>query len=58
MEMPSTNKNIFFSKVEERKVKQVLSGGQYQLEGGGFKERMEESEYGRTIMYSCMKMEK
>jgi hypothetical protein len=29
-----------FSKTENRKVKQVLSGGWYQCEGGGYKERV------------------
>jgi hypothetical protein len=44
------NKNVFFSKMENRKVKQVLSRGLYQwkLEG----------DYGENIMFSCMKMEK
>jgi hypothetical protein len=26
--------------------------------GGGYKEKVEEGEYGRNISYSCMKMEK
>jgi chitinase len=29
-----------FSKMEDRKVKQVLSGGWHQWEGGGYKERV------------------
>jgi hypothetical protein len=37
---------------------QVLSGGWYQWEWGGYKERVKESQYSATIMYSCMKMEK
>jgi hypothetical protein len=48
------NKNISFSKMEDRKVKQVLSGGWYQREGQGYKE----GERGGDIMYSCMKIEK
>jgi hypothetical protein len=34
------NKNVFFSKPEKRKVKQVLSGKWHQCEGEGYKERM------------------
>jgi hypothetical protein len=30
----------------------------YQLERGGYKERVKEGEYSGNIMYSCMKMEK
>jgi hypothetical protein len=30
----------------------------HQWEGGEYKEKMSEGEYGRNIMYSCMKMEK
>jgi hypothetical protein len=48
----------FFKKMEDRKVKQVLSGGWYQWQRGGHKERGKESEYHGTLMYSCMKMEK
>jgi hypothetical protein len=40
-----------------RKVKQVLSGGWYQWVAGGHKERVKEDKYGRSIMYSHMKME-
>jgi hypothetical protein len=40
-----------------RKEKQVLSQGWHQWERGGHKERVKEGEYGRSIMYSCMKME-
>jgi hypothetical protein len=47
-----------FFKDGGRKVKQVLSGGWYQWEGGGYKERMKEGGYGGYIIYSCMKMEK
>jgi hypothetical protein len=43
--------------MENRKVKQVLSGGWYQWEGGGYKERVQEGEYGGNSMYSCMKVE-
>jgi hypothetical protein len=38
--------------MEDRKVKQVLSGGWYQWE------RVKEDEYGENIMYSSMKMKK
>jgi chitinase len=44
--------------MEDRKVKQVLFGGWHQWEEGGHKERVKEGEYGRNIMYSCMKMKK
>jgi hypothetical protein len=46
-------KNVFFY----RKVKQVLSRGWYQWEGGEYKERVKKSECSRNIMYSCVKME-
>jgi hypothetical protein len=48
----------FFSKMENRKVKQFLSRGWYPWEGGDYKERVQEGECGRKTMYSCMKMEK
>jgi hypothetical protein len=51
------NKNVFFSKNKDRKVKQVLSGSWFQWEGGVYKEKVKEGEYGRNT-YSCMKMEK
>jgi hypothetical protein len=54
VQISSTNKNVFFSKTEDRK---VLSRGLYQWEGDGYKERVKESECSRNIMYSCMKME-
>jgi hypothetical protein len=44
--------------MENRKVKQVLSGDWYQSEWGEFKERVEEGECGGIIVYSSMKMEK
>jgi hypothetical protein len=47
-----------FSKLEDRKVKQVLSGGVVPVGGGGHKERMEEGDCGEKSMYSCTKMEK
>jgi hypothetical protein len=43
--------------MKNRKVKQVLSVGWFQWEGGGHKERVTEDEYSENIMYSCMKME-
>jgi hypothetical protein len=47
-----------FSKTEDGKVKQVPSGSWHQWEGRGYKERVQEGECGRNIMYSCMKIEK
>jgi hypothetical protein len=44
--------------VKDGKVKQVLSRGWYQWEGGGHKERAKEGKYGGSIMYLCVKMEK
>jgi hypothetical protein len=44
--------------MEDRKVKQIPSGGWFQWEGEGYKERVKEGEYDRNIIYSCMKMEK
>jgi hypothetical protein len=35
-----TNKNVFFSKTENRKAKQVLSGGLVPVGRGGDKERV------------------
>jgi hypothetical protein len=49
---------LFLSKTETRKAKQVLSVGVVPLGGEEYKERMWEGEYGRNIMYSCVKMEK
>jgi chitinase len=46
------------SKMKDKKVKQVLSGGWYQWEEGGHKGRKRKAEYGGNTMYSCMKMEK
>jgi chitinase len=40
-----------FSKMEDRKVKQVLSGGWHQWERGGYKERVKEGEHG-GILYT------
>jgi hypothetical protein len=45
-----------FSKTENRKEKQVPSGGWYLWEGVRYKERVKEGEYGRNITHSCMKM--
>jgi hypothetical protein len=44
--------------MKDRKVKQVLFGGWYQWEGGGYKGRVKEGECGGNIMYSCMKIQK
>jgi hypothetical protein len=35
-----------------------MSQGEYKWEVGGYKERVKEGEYGRSILYSCMKIEK
>jgi hypothetical protein len=50
--------NCLFSKTEDRKEKQVLTGGWQQWWGRGCKERVQEGEYGTNIIYSFMKMEK
>jgi hypothetical protein len=47
-----------FSKVEIRKVKQVLSRGWYQWKGVVYKKRVWEGKYGGDTMYSSLKMEK
>jgi hypothetical protein len=39
--------------MENRKVKQVLSGGLVPVGGGGHKERVSEGEYTGNIMHSC-----
>jgi hypothetical protein len=44
----------FLKKTENRKVKQVLLGGWYHWEVGGYKD----SECSGNIMYLCMEMEK
>jgi hypothetical protein len=45
--------------MKDREVKQVLSedGYQWKWEGHKEKERVKESEYGGSTMYSCMKNE-
>jgi hypothetical protein len=47
-----------FSKTENRKAKQVLSGRFIPLGEGRIKERVKEAEYGGNVTYSCMKMQK
>jgi hypothetical protein len=42
--------------MKDRKVKPVLSRVWYQWEGRGHKERVKEDEYGRSILYSYVKM--
>jgi hypothetical protein len=54
----SFKKNVFFSKLEDRKVNQVLSGGWCQWERGRYKESMWEGKYCGNAMHSCMKVEK
>jgi hypothetical protein len=44
--------------MKDRKIKQVLSVGWYQQDGGGYRERVKEDEYGGYRLYSCMRMEK
>jgi hypothetical protein len=44
--------------MKHRKVKWVLSWGWYLWEGGKYRERVKEGEYGGNIVYLCMKMEK
>jgi hypothetical protein len=46
----------FLKKMENRKVKQVLSGVWYQWKGGGYKERVWEDEGCSGNMYSRMNM--
>jgi hypothetical protein len=47
-----------FSKIKERKVKQVLFESWHQWEGVALKERVKEGKYGENIMYSHIKMVK
>jgi hypothetical protein len=48
--------NVCFKKMKDREVKQVLS--QVDTMGvGSHKERVNEGEYGRCILCSCMKIE-
>jgi hypothetical protein len=46
------NKNAFFEKMENRKVKEVLSGSQYQWEGGGYKEMIKIL---RCLIQKCLR---
>jgi hypothetical protein len=48
----------FFSKMGNRKVKQILCSGWHQREEGGYGEGDKGGECGGNITYSCMKMEK
>jgi hypothetical protein len=52
------NKNDFFSKMKDWKVKQVLPGGLVPVGGGGYKERVKEGDYGGNVRHSCRKMGK
>jgi hypothetical protein len=52
------NKNVFFSKTNDRKLKAVLSGDWYQWEEGGYKKRVKEGEYVNVVKILCMKMKK
>jgi hypothetical protein len=44
--------------MENRKVKQVLSGGWYQWKKEKYKERVKEGECSGNIIYTYMKIEK
>jgi hypothetical protein len=48
---------MFGEKMKDIQIKQVLSGGEYQWEGGKHKKRMKEDEYGGRFFYSCVKLE-
>jgi hypothetical protein len=41
-----------------RRVKQVFSRGRYQREGEDIRKRRNEDEYGQSILYSHIKIEK
>jgi hypothetical protein len=43
--------------MKDRQMKQFLSRGKYQWEGGGHNEKVKESQYDENISYSCMKIE-
>jgi hypothetical protein len=54
-----TTKISFFSKMENRRAEQVLSGGGCcQWEGEGCGERVQKGEYGAKTVTTCIKMEK
>jgi hypothetical protein len=42
--------------MKERRIKEVFPRGGYQWERCGYKERMNEGEYGKCILYSYMKI--
>jgi hypothetical protein len=46
-----SNKNAFLSKMKNRKVKQVLSGGWYWWERGRYKEKVYKGECSGNVMY-------
>jgi hypothetical protein len=57
--LTQTKLSFFFPKKnreQEGKTGPVV--GEYQWEGGDYKERVQKSGYGKNIMYLCMKMEK
>jgi hypothetical protein len=41
-----------FPKLQNTSAEQVLSGGWYQWDGRGYKEKMKEGEYGANIVYT------
>jgi hypothetical protein len=58
-EIPCTallNKQKCLLKIENRVVKEVMSYGWFQWEGGEHKKRVYEDECSENIMYSCMEM--
>jgi hypothetical protein len=48
---PQKKQKCFFFKNGKQKVKQVMSGGWYQWEGGEYKQRVKEDEGSENIMY-------
>jgi hypothetical protein len=48
--------SLFKNRGQEGKTDRA--GGWYQWEGGGYKERVKEGEYGANIEYTCMQIEK
>jgi hypothetical protein len=49
---------FFFYNIGEQKSRTDLAWGLVPWDGGGYKERVKEGEYGENIMCSYMKMEK
>jgi hypothetical protein len=55
-DLKQTKMSFFFSftKSENRRAEQVLSGGSSINEEGGREERVREDEYGANTVYTCM----